>query len=84
MGVSQPLMMSMLIGAAGKGSQGKGAALRTTANRVAAAVTPISMGAIAGVAGLGNSFFVIGGVLLVALFVIAAYVWRRPEIARDA
>ena len=84
MGISQPLMMSMLIGAAGKGSQGKGAALRTTANRVAAAVTPISMGAIAGVAGLGNSFFVIGGFLLVALFIIAIYVWRRPEIAREA
>lgn len=84
MGVSQPLMMSMLIGAAGKGSQGKGAALRTTANRVAAAVTPISMGAVAGVVGLGNSFFVIGGVLLAALVVIAIYVWRRPDLARDA
>ena len=84
MGVSQPLMMSMLIGAAGKGSQGKGAALRTTANRVAAAVTPISMGAVAGFTGLGNSFFVIGAVLILALFVIAFYVWRRPDIARDA
>ncbi|MFN3892045.1 MAG: MFS transporter [Beijerinckiaceae bacterium] len=84
MGVSQPLMMSMLIGAAGKGSQGKGAALRTTANRVAAAVTPISMGAVAGLAGLGESFFVIGGVLLAALVVIAIYVWRRPDLAREA
>lgn len=84
MGVSQPLMMSMLIGAAGKGSQGKGAALRTTANRVAAAVTPISMGAVAGIGGLGNSFFVIGAVLLTGLVVISIYVWRRPDIAREA
>lgn len=84
MGVSQPLMMSMLIGAAGQGSQGKGAALRTTANRVAAAITPILMGAIAAFTGLGNSFFVVGAVLVIALVTIAIYVWRRPDIVRDA
>ncbi len=84
MGISQPLMLSMLIGAAGKGSQGKGAALRTTANRVAAAVTPISMGAIAGFAGLADSFLIIGAFLLTADIIIAIYVWRRPQIARDA
>lgn len=84
MGISQPLMMSMLIGAAGQGSQGKGAALRTTANRVAAAVTPMTMGAVAGLTGLGNSFFVIGAILLTANLVIAIYVWRRPQLARDA
>ncbi len=84
MGVSQPLMMSMLIGAAGQGSQGKGAALRTTANRVAAAVTPICMGAMAAFTGLANSFYIVGVVLVVALVIIAIYVWRRPDIVRDA
>lgn len=84
MGISQPLMMSMLIGASGKSSQGKGAALRTTANRVAAAVTPISMGVTAGFTGLATSFFVVGGVLLTAVFVIAIYVYRRPDIVREA
>ncbi len=84
MGVSQPLMMSMLIGAAGKSSQGKGAALRTTANRVAAGVTPVLMGAIAGFGGLANSFYVIGALLLTANIIIAIYVWRRPQLARDA
>jgi hypothetical protein len=84
MGISQPLMMSMLIGAAGKGSQGKGAALRTTANRVAAGVTPIGMGIAAGFVGLGNSFYVVGGVLLTGLVVIAFYVWRRPDLARES
>ena len=84
MGVSQPLMLSMLIGAAGRGSQGKGAALRTTANRVAAAVTPMSMGAIAHTTGLATSFYVIGAFLLTATAIISVYVWRRPEIAREA
>lgn len=84
MGISQPLMMSMLIGAAGKSSQGKGAALRTTANRVAAAVTPIFMGGVAVTAGLANSFFVVGAILLAAVTIISIYVWRRPHLAREA
>lgn len=83
MGVSQPLMMSMLIGAAGPGSQGKGAALRTTANRIAAAVTPISMGAVAAVTSLAWSFYVIGGTLLLATLLVAFHVARRPELARE-
>ncbi len=83
MGVSQPLMMSMLIGAAGPGSQGKGAALRTTANRVAAAVTPIAMGAVAVGTGLAWSFYIIGAALLLATALVAIHVARRPELARE-
>lgn len=83
MGISQPLMMSMLIGAAGPGSQGKGAALRTTANRVAAAVTPMVMGAVAAMTSLATSFYVIGGLLLLAALVVATHVARRPELARE-
>jgi len=83
MGVSQPLMMSMLIDAAGAGSQGKGAALRTTANRVAAGLTPVSMGAIAAGTGLATSFYVIGGVLMLVTIVIAIHVARRPALGRD-
>ena len=83
LGISQPLMLSMLINASGEGSQGKGAALRTTANRAAAAITPVSMGLVASVTGLAASFFIVGGVLLGALTVIAIYIARRPDIVRE-
>jgi len=83
MGVSQPLMLSMLINASGEGSQGKGAALRTTANRAAAALTPVSMGLVASATGLATSFFIVGGVLLGALAIISAYLARRPDIVRE-
>ncbi len=83
MGISQPLMLSMLIEVSGRGSHGKGAALRTTANRAAAAITPISMGGVAAFSGLGPSFLIIGGALLTALSLIALHLARRPELARD-
>ncbi|MDB5508299.1 MAG: putative arabinose efflux permease, family [Hyphomicrobiales bacterium] len=81
MGISQPLMLSILVDAAGRGSQGKGVALRTTANRVAGAVTPAAMGTIASVAGLDASFLIMGALLSLATGLVAAYVWRRPELA---
>jgi len=83
LGISQPLMLSMLINASGEGSQGKGAALRTTANRAAAAITPVSMGLVASVTGLAASFFIVGGVLLGALAIISFYLARRPDIVRE-
>lgn len=83
LGISQPLMLSMLINASGEGSQGKGAALRTTANRAAAAITPVSMGLVAAATGLAASFYIVGGVLLGALTVIAIYISRRPDIVRE-
>jgi MFS family permease len=82
-GVSQPLMLSMLIKASGEGSQGKGAALRTTANRAAAATTPPFMGLVAAGAGLGASFFIVGGLLLAALGAIALYLRSRPDLPRE-
>ena len=81
MGVSQPLMLSILVDAAGRGSQGKGVALRTTANRAASGLTPATMGSIAAVAGLESSFLIMGGLLGLATLVVAAYVWRRPSLA---
>lgn len=80
MGLSQPLMLSMLIEASGRKSQGIGAALRTTANRAAAAITPTSMGIVASVGTLATSFFMVGGVLLAGLAVISIYVRRRPQL----
>ena len=81
MGLSQPLMLSILADAAGSGFLARGAALRTTANRIAASVTPISMGAVASVAGLAASFHIIGGVLLVGLGVVGFYVKTHATVS---
>ena len=80
MGLSQPLMLSILADAAGPGFLARGAALRTTANRVAASVTPISMGAVASVAGLAASFHIIGAVLLGGVGLVALYVKKHGAI----
>lgn len=81
MGISQPLMLSILVDSAGRGSQGKGVALRTTANRAASALTPTTMGMIAGFAGLEASFLIMGGLLSLATAFVSFYVWRRPHLA---
>jgi predicted MFS family arabinose efflux permease len=78
MGVSQPLMLSLLVGAAERNAQGLGVSLRTTANRAAAAVTPITMGAVAHFVGLSASFLVIGGVLMAGIVVVARRVLAVP------
>ena len=84
MGLSQPLMLSILADASGSGALARGAALRTTANRVAAAVTPISMGSVASITGLAASFHIIGLALTGVMVVIAIRVMRRPEINQNA
>ncbi len=80
MGISQPLILSILVHAAGPGSQGKTIALRTTANRAAAGLTPMGMGLVAASAGLGASFFVVGGVLMTFCALTAIYMRNRPEL----
>jgi MFS family permease len=71
MGVSQPLMLSVLAEASGEGSLSRGAAVRTTANRVASASTPIAMGWIAGGFGLAASFYITGAVLAAGMCLVA-------------
>ena len=79
MGVSQPLMLSLLVGAAERNAQGLGVSLRTTANRAAAAVTPMTMGLVAGVAGLGPSFLLIGAALLGGMVLVTREVQRSAQ-----
>jgi predicted MFS family arabinose efflux permease len=76
MGISQPLMLSLLVSAAERKEQGLGVSLRVTANRVAAAVTPMTMGLVAGAVGLASSFLVMGAVLLAGMAVVARSVLR--------
>ncbi len=71
MGVSQPLLISLLAQSAGD-AQGKAVGLRTTVNRLAILGVPVIMGAIAEVLGIAASFYVVGG-FLIALMVLVAY-----------
>lgn len=82
MGISQPLILSILVHAAGPGSQGRTIALRTTANRAAAGLMPMGMGLIAAGMGLASSFFVVGGILMAGCALMAIYMRQRPELTR--
>ena len=81
-GMSQPLMISLTQAAAGPEHQGKAAALRTTVNRLAQAVIPVLMGFVVEVAGLGSSFLIVGGTLLVLMAAVAFKVRGSPAFAR--
>jgi MFS family permease len=78
-GVSQAMEISLVAQGAGITGQGKAAALRVTAGRVAAVVLPVIMGAIAKLFGLAVSFYVVGGAILVVL----AFVAMRSPPAPD-
>ncbi|MEE8515273.1 MAG: MFS transporter [Alphaproteobacteria bacterium] len=84
LGLSQPLMVSILLKSAGPGAQGKSVGLRTTANRAAQTILPVLMGAIAEMVGIANSFYVIGGVLLILVGLVAIYTWRSPSLGSGA
>ena len=83
MGISQPLMLSILANASGPGTLGVAAALRTTANRLSAGLTPIFMGYMAHIYGLTESFVIVGALLMLGMWVIGAQVWRNPHLAKD-
>lgn len=76
MGISQPLMLSLLVSASERREQGLGVSLRTTANRAAATVTPITMGLVAGAVGLSASFLVMGAALLGGMALVARNVLK--------
>ncbi len=80
LGISQPLMVSILLKAVGPGVQGKAVGLRTTANRAAQTVLPVIMGAIAEVVGIANSFYIVGGVLLILIALVSVYAKRSPDL----
>ena len=75
-GVVQPLMFSVQAKAVGRYRQGSVVGLRQTMNRLAAIVIPPAMGAIADRWGAGESFVILG-VLLLLLSVPVALITRR-------
>lgn len=74
--MSMSLMFSILSRAADARSQGKSVGLRLTANRMAATVLPIVMGAVADIWGVSASFFIIGAALLSAVGIVALFARR--------
>ena len=82
-GISQPLMISIGQGAAGRENFGKMAALRTSVNRLAEATIPIVMGTVVELAGLRASFLIVGGFLLLMLGVVGLLILRYPAMGGD-
>ena len=77
LGISQPLMISILGRSLDADSQGKGVGLRTTANRVTNTLLPPLAGVVVEVTGLENSFYVIGAVAVGLLTAIGFHAWRH-------
>jgi hypothetical protein len=75
---AQSMEIAMVAQSAGARAQGKGAALRLTAGRLSAFALPILMGAIARAVGLENSFYAVGGLILLVLGWLAV---RTPKAA---
>jgi MFS family permease len=63
-GLAQPIMFAILSRAVSREEQGRSIGMRTTVNRLASMGIPPVMGLIVDVAGLENSFTILGAVLL--------------------
>jgi fucose permease len=81
-GVVQPVMFSVQAKAVGRYRQGSVVGLRQTMNRLAAIVIPPAMGAIADRWGAGESFVILGGLMLL-LSVPVAVITRRSTATQD-
>src|SRR5947208_10117361 len=81
-GVVQPVMFSVQAKAVGRYRQGSVVGLRQTMNRLAAIVIPPVMGAIADRWGAGESFLILGSLMLL-LSVPVAVITRRSATMRD-
>ncbi len=78
-GVSQPIMFTYLSRAVSMREQATSIGLRTTVNRLAVLVLPVTMGAVAEFWGVGPSFLVMGGLLLALLSLIVVVLERRTR-----
>ncbi len=70
-GIASSMEISLMARSAGATSQGKGAALRLTMGRTVAVIVPVVMGAVVELAGLENSFYIVGGAILALLLWVA-------------
>jgi len=82
-GVVQPMMFSVQAKAVGRYRQGSVVGLRQTMNRLAAIVIPPAMGAIADQWGAGQSFVILGTVLIVLCAPVVLITRRAARTATN-
>lgn len=82
MGMSQPLMISIMAKSSGS-RQGRAVGLRTTTNRLITVVVPVAMGGLMEVFGIALSFYITGAVIA-ALMLPALLTMRRAGLAGRA
>ncbi len=82
-GLAQPLIITLVLGGAGRSNQGKAIGLRATANRIASVIGPTAMGFVALWAGLEYAFYVAGIFISIMMTGMAIYLWRNPDVARS-
>lgn len=78
-GLSQPVMFGILARAVDPSLQGTAIGLRTTSNRFATVVVPLIMGFVADAVGIEQSFYIMGGFLMVCCVIVALFVQRIPD-----
>lgn len=79
-GIHQPLVITLMLRAAGETSHGRAIGLRGTANRVASIAAPVGMGALAEWIGIEASFYVIGAISSAIMLFLAWQLSRHPEV----
>lgn len=77
LGVTMPLIFTLLSGGVASDQQGSVAGLRATANRLAAVVLPLFMGLAAETFGIAGAFAGIGAALLLVLFAAERFIASR-------
>ncbi len=80
LGISQPLMISILAKASGSNVQGTSVGLRNTANRLAGVIVPFIMGVLIELFGMANGFYAIGMIVVVMLIATGFWLKKHPEI----
>ena len=80
LGISQPLMISILSKATGPKVQGTSVGLRNTANRFTGFIVPLIMGVLIDFIGLANGFYAIGIIVVTLLMITSIWLAKMPDI----
>ena len=80
LGISQPLMISILARASDLKLQGTSVGLRNTANRLTGFIVPLLMGGVIDLIGLANGFYAIGVIMVSMLVMTGFWLSRRKDI----